>query len=332
MGDYKKYFHGRNLILIGIIIIAIIGIFVIRPYIIYLVSALILTFITYPIYSWLAKKLKNQNIAALIMVISLFLIIIIPSVFFVIKLVDETAVILSTGTLLDVDRELEEELGVKSFLDTDESKEFLIKAREKILSGTLSLISKVSDILIGFFIMLFTMFYLFREWPAVQKLISKLIPLEPVHRAYLLGQLRMSIKGILLGQVLTAFIQGLAGGLGFLVFGVDNVVFWTFLMIILSMIPMLGPYLVWIPATILLYLNGHVGKAIGLAIYSILVVSNIDNFVRPKLIGSKIGVHPVFVLIGVLGGLAAFGLIGILLGPLIFAIFLSLLKCYAEAR
>src|SRR3989344_7503593 len=330
MGDYKKYFHGRNLILIGIIIIAIIGIFVIRPYIIYIVSALILTFITYPIYSWLAKKLKNQNIAALIMVISLFLIIIIPSVFFVIKLVDETAVILSTGTLLDVYRELEEELGVKSFLDTDESKEFLIKAREKILSGTLSLISKVSDILIGFFIMLFTMFYLFREWPAVQKLISKLIPLEPVHRAYLLGQLRMSIKGILLGQVLTAFIQGLAGGLGFLVFGVDNVVFWTFLMIILSMIPMLGPYLVWIPATILLYLNGHVGKAIGLAIYSILVVSNIDNFVRPKLIGSKIGVHPVFVLIGVLGGLAAFGLIGKLFGPLIFAIFLSLLKCYAE--
>ncbi len=332
MGDYKKYFHGRNLILIGIIIIAIIGIFVIRPYIIYLVSALILTFITYPIYSWLARKLKNSNIAALIMVISLFLIIIIPSVFFVIKLVDETAVILSTGTLLDVDRELEEELGVKSFLDTDESKEFLIKAREKILSGTLSLISKMSDILIGFFIMLFTMFYLFREWPAVQKLISKLIPLEPVHRAYLLGQLRMSIKGILLGQVLTAFIQGLAGGLGFLVFGVDNVVFWTFLMILLSMIPMLGPYLVWIPATILLYLNGHVGKAIGLAIYSILVVSNIDNFVRPKLIGSKIGVHPVFVLIGVLGGLAAFGLIGILLGPLIFAILLSLLKCYAEAR
>lgn len=329
MVDYKKYFTERNLTLLLLIFVGIIAFFMIRPYMVYLVIALILTFVSYPLFERLVRKVHNRGLASFIMVAILFLIVIVPTALFVYQLINEASIMLSTTSLLNADQELKE-IGVNSTLGSPMFKNILIASREKILAKAPNLLSQMTSIFLGFFIMLFAMYYLFKEWPEVRHKLKKLLPFETAHKDYLLEQIKISTKGIMYGQLLTALSQGLAGGLGLFIFGVPRATFWTFIMIVLSIIPLVGPFLVWIPAAVYLYFNGHVGAAIGLAIYGVVIVSNIDNVIRPMLISGKVGIHPIAVLIGVFGGIALFGLIGIFVGPLIFAIFSALMKCYTD--
>jgi len=142
--------------------------------------------------------------------------------------------------------------------------------------------------------------------------------------------LRTITQAVLYGQVLTAVIQGGLGGLALLVFGVQNALFWGAIMIITAFLPLLGTPVIWVPAGVGLILDGEVTRGILLLVFGATVVMNIDNFLRPKLVSSRTNVHPVLILIGVLGGLRVFGFIGMLIGPLILAILVALIKFYEQ--
>jgi len=160
--------------------------------------------------------------------------------------------------------------------------------------------------------------------------IKELVPLRKKYKYKLINETEKVLKGVLYGQVLTAIIQGAIGGLALFVLGVPNSLFWGFIMVILSFLPLVGTPIVFVPASIILIAQGHVISGIILLIIGFVVIMNVDNVIKPKLISSKSKIHPVVALIGVLGGLALFGFVGIIIGPIIIALLNVLLIFYRE--
>jgi predicted PurR-regulated permease PerM len=140
--------------------------------------------------------------------------------------------------------------------------------------------------------------------------------------------IRASVHGVLV----IAVIQGSLAGLAFWVLGIPSPLLWTLVMIILSTIPIAGSFLVWIPAAIYLLATGHWVKALLLAAWCGGVVGSVDNFLRPKLVGGRAGLHELFIFFAVLGGLQVFGILGIILGPLTLAVTLALFEAFRRGE
>ena len=138
------------------------------------------------------------------------------------------------------------------------------------------------------------------------------------------------IVGVVFGFVITAALQGLFGALGFLIFQLSSPLVWGLIMMILALIPFLGPALVWFPIGVIQLISGNLFSGIGLLLYGAIIISSIDNIVRPKIISYKSNIHPLLILLGVVGGLKLFGFIGIVIGPVVLVFLMTILKLYAE--
>jgi len=122
-----------------------------------------------------------------------------------------------------------------------------------------------------------------------------------------------------------ALIQGTLGGIMFAILGLPSPMLWGVVMVIMATIPLAGAAVIWAPAAAILFVAGHPTKAAILFVFGALVIGTIDNFLRPKLVGERSNLHPLFIFFSVLGGLSAFGLIGLLIGPVVLAIAMGLI-------
>ncbi len=206
----------------------------------------------------------------------------------------------------------------------------LNQIRQSIVGLAPNILGSISEFLLGLFIMFFVMFYGFREGQGFISYLKDLMPLDAELKDSLFYEMRTVTQAVLYGQVLTAFVQGGLGTLGLLATGVQNWLFWGALMIITAFLPVLGTPLIWGPAAAGLILDGEITRGVLLLIYGGTIVMNIDNFLRPRLVSGRTKVHPVLILIGVLGGLSVFGFIGMLVGPLILAMLVALIKFYEQ--
>ena len=130
------------------------------------------------------------------------------------------------------------------------------------------------------------------------------------------------------GVLVISMIQGALGGIAFYALGVPSAVLWSVAMMFLSLIPLTGAFIVWIPAAIYLAVSGAWVKALLLTLWGVLVIGLVDNFLRPRLVGSRAKLHELFIFFAVLGGLQVFGIIGIVLGPVVLAIALALFDAF----
>jgi predicted PurR-regulated permease PerM len=146
----------------------------------------------------------------------------------------------------------------------------------------------------------------------------------------LLNRIGDTIYATALGRFAVAAIQGVLAGLAFWVLGVPGIVLWAFTTAVLAMIPAFGAFLVWGPIAIYLGLSGHWGKAALLAIWGGLIVSTIDNFLYPILVGTRLRSHTATILISILGGIALFGITGVILGPVVFSVTATLLDFWRD--
>jgi predicted PurR-regulated permease PerM len=193
-----------------------------------------------------------------------------------------------------------------------------------------NIFSNVVNFLVGFFIMIMTIFYFLRDGEKIGKFLIDISPLGTEHEIHLYKAFRKVGGAIFVGNFVSGIIQGLLGGIGFAIFGIGSPVLWGVIMAFLALIPLLGPYLIFIPATAYLFITGTFPATIAFLLYNIIVVSGVDNLIKPKLIGDKINVHPLLILLSILGGLKFFGIMGIIYGPLIVAILLTLLHIYKK--
>ena len=159
---------------------------------------------------------------------------------------------------------------------------------------------------------------------------KRLSPLDPAHNEEIMRETETTIKATLWGTVIVAFVQGALGGVGFFIFGLPQPAFWGTVMIPAAVIPVVGSTIIWGPAAIYLLATGHLASGIGLILWGGVLVSVIDNVLKPILVKGSGDTPSIFIIFSILGGLTYFGMIGFILGPLILSFLLSLLRIYQK--
>lgn len=348
--DYSKYFF----VLFVMLMIWLVFL-VIRPFIATLLGSVFLSYLFYPLYKWVNKKIKNKNVSALIVSIIVILLLLVP-LFFVLNTLTKEAYItyltskqkiLSVGDMLKNCPEENSFCGfvnyVGDFLDDPKVKYHLQNTVERVTSYIIdsasTLVFSIPKFILNFFVMIFTMFYLFKDGPVLLDNLKRVLPLRDIYKRHLFEKFNKVTFAIVYGYIVVAIMQGILGGIGFFIFGVNSPVIWGIVMVFAALIPFIGTGIIWFPPALIKLISGisagDSGMIIGgvlFMLYGILIISSLDNILRPRIIGKKAKVHPVLILIGVLGGLHLFGFVGLIAGPLIFALFVTFIQAYERDK
>lgn len=323
--NFKKYFALSLILVLGLGII-----YMLKQYITPILSAIVLSFLLYPAYLYLLKKNNNSLLSSLIIFLGIFLIIIIPiSIISNVTLKHINAIDFSEDALVNYENSLYELTGKKIIIS-----EGLVNLQENLksdLKNTLpKLMSYTSNFFLSLFIMFFIMFYMFTEKDIFIKNFISILPFSEKNSTYLLDESGKVVRAVFIGQVLTALIQGALGMFAFIIVGANNVIFWGIIMVFLSIIPTIGAFLVWVPVGLIMIFNGNLWGGIFILLWGAVVVSQIDNFIRPKLVNKFADIHPIETFLGIFMGIATFGFIGIIIGPLIMSLFSTLIKVFRQ--
>jgi predicted PurR-regulated permease PerM len=201
-----------------------------------------------------------------------------------------------------------------------------------LANGTLGFVGGVAAAVVQTLLVVFTLYYLFRDHEAILEAFYDIIPIEETKTRDIAGRTKAVIGATVYGSLLIAAIQGALGFFIFWVLGLPSPLLWGVVMFFLSMIPMAGAFLVWAPAAVYLALTGAFTQAIILTFWGVLVVGSIDNVLSPKLVGKRASMHELLIFFAVLGGIDVFGVIGVVLGPVLVAVTLALLEMVRQAN
>jgi predicted PurR-regulated permease PerM len=226
---------------------------------------------------------------------------------------------------------------VGQYVDLEQfnSQQFIAE-RLKSLGGaiagrTLGFVGGAVGFVVEIFFVIFTMYYFFRDGERLREAVYNILPLDDRRAHEIIDRTQEVISASVYGVLVIALIQGTLGGIAFWVLGLPSPLLWGVVMVFLSMIPMAGAFVVWVPAALYLLATGHWGKAIMLTVWGAVVIGSVDNFLRPKLVGEKTRLHELLIFFSVLGGLQVFGVIGLVLGPVVVAITIALLDVLRQA-
>jgi predicted PurR-regulated permease PerM len=199
--------------------------------------------------------------------------------------------------------------------------QFLVRHSSDVFSG-------LTRFVFNFLVMVFGVYYLFLEGPTILKELRRLSPLRREHEEAMIGKFKEITVATFEGNLLTAALQGAAGGLVFLLFGLPSPLLWGAVMAFLSLVPLVGTALVWGPVVAFYLITGAVAKGLLLLVICGGAVGSIDNFVKPLLIRRHAEIPTAWVFIGVMGGVGVFGFLGFVLGPLMVAVLFALIEIY----
>ncbi len=320
------------------------------PFIFDFLWATILVVILYPLYERLLKITGDRKtISSLLMCFFIVIIIIVPFVIIIITLTKESVELystintkLSTLTFPTIKRFLSSEIVEKINKLTSPFFKMTPESFEKGVVGVLKnmsafLVSLTKTIFKGFatsfmhfFFFLIATYYFFKYGDSLLKEVLKLSPLAYDREEKIIKKFKEVAQATVIGNISTALIQGILGGIGFVIVGISSPVLWGTVMAFMSLVPILGTFIVWIPATIYLLIVGSYGKAIFLLIWGSTVVGLSDNFIKPLIIQGKTNLHSIIIFFSILGGIKLFGFSGIVLGPIITSLTFVFFEIYKE--
>jgi predicted PurR-regulated permease PerM len=338
--------RGQGFLLFCLILVLLFGYLVLRPFLNIFILALVIATITYPVYRRLKKLTGNrESLSSFLSVVFVVFALIIPSVLLLGLLARESVQVygwvnekVQSGALEQGVLQRAADLQERFFPRLDLER---LDVGQKLtaLAGTLSgLMMKVStgalkgitSTVWQFLLMLFALFYFYKDGPGFLHWMMHLTPLPGSLEREIADRFKEVSESAFFGTFLTALAQGVLGGIGFLIVGLPPLV-WGALMAFLSLIPLVGTFLVWGPAAILLMASDRLGAGIFLVIWGVVVVGLSDNILRPLLMKGKSQLHPLLIFFSLLGGMIAFGPLGILLGPLAIVLVISMLRAYEKA-
>jgi predicted PurR-regulated permease PerM len=342
--NYRE--RGLGFLLVCLLMVLIFGYLVLRPFLNIFLMALVLATITYPVYRRILVWTKDrETLSAFLSCLFVVVVIIVPCILLVGLLARESVQVYGwinekaqSGALQESVMQRVVDLQER-YLPNLDLEHIDVGKNLAGLAGTVSgLLVKwstggvklVTSAVWQFVLMLFALFYFYKDGAAFLRWMMHLMPLPGSLEREIQEKFREVSASAFLGTFLTAAIQGLLGGIGFLLVGLQPLV-WGVLMAVLSLIPLVGTFLVWGPAAILLMAGGRLGAGIFLMVWGMVVVGLSDNVVRPLLMQGKSQLHPVLIFFSLIGGIMAFGPLGILLGPLAIVLVIAMLRAYEEA-
>ncbi|MFH1284462.1 MAG: AI-2E family transporter [Candidatus Peregrinibacteria bacterium] len=322
--------------------------YILWPFITVIFLAAVLTVAFYSVYKFILRIFRGwMRLSSLVSCILVVLLVIVPLGIFVVLLAGE-----AYSTYLAIKEKIDSGVFDKFFqwndggffyelkkridpvidLNSIDFKKSIIDVAQGLstflVSQTAVLVKEISSIVMKLVIMVFAMFYFFKDGRKIVDKIGSLSPLPTVYEVELFKKIGTMVKAVVLGVFLTSIVQGIVGGIGFAIAGVSNPVFWGTAIAFFSLVPVVGTALIWVPAAIILAVLGDYGSALFVFLWGLLVVGSIDNFIRPYLIGGKARTYPLMTLLVVLGGVLTMGLKGVVIGPLVLMILMSFLHIY----
>ena len=208
----------------------------------------------------------------------------------------------------------------------------IVGAVGRFLAGSLSGVATGTvTFLLHFFLMLYTMFFLLMDGPSMLRAVLNHLPLKAAEKQQMTDRFVSVMRATVKGTIVIGIIQGTMAGLAFWVVGIPDSLFWTVVMIVLSILPVIGGALVWVPACLILAAMGEVMKGVLLAAFCALIVGSVDNVLRPRLVGRDTKLHDVLILFSTLGGIFAFGPLGFIIGPILAGLFVTSWEIFAVA-
>ena len=201
-----------------------------------------------------------------------------------------------------------------------------------LANSTIGVVGGAVSIVVQMLLVVFTMFYLFRDGDAIRRAAFDMLPLERSQTRDVVARTKEVVGATVYGVIVIVLIQGSLGAFIFWALGLPSPLLWGVVMFFLSMIPMAGAFLVWAPAALFLAFTGTWTRAIILVVWGVLVVGSIDNVLSPRLVGHRTRLHELLVFFSVLGGLEAFGVLGVVLGPVIVAVTLAIIEMVRHAN
>ena len=332
----EQYFK-KILTAIILAFLVVLSFFLLKPLLLSIVVGIILAFVFSPLYNWIYKIIKLKNISALLICILLIVLIILPIWFLTPILIDQALKVYFVAQQTDFVTPLKN-IFPSLFASEQFSAEVGAITSSFVTKVADSLVNSLADILLNFpviflqlLVVFFTLFFVIRDKEQLVDYVKSLLPFSKSVEKKLFDSSKAITASVLYGQVIIGIIQGLIVGIGFFVFGVTNALLLTLLATFAGIFPIIGTTIIWLPVVIYLFIEGNIISAIGITIFGI-ISTTIDNFLRPIIISKRTKLNSSIILIGMIGGLLLFGVLGLILGPLILAYLLILLELYRKRQ
>jgi len=321
-----------------------------KEFVVPVLLAAVFASLFHPMFRWFLRKLRGRrNLAAILCCVVLLLVLVVP-LYLVAYMVTNEAIDFYSSTKLQVQEMIQQgdagplgklkDLGwVKRF----HLQELDWKATFKGTAATVgsgvatalkSFVDKTSrgtiSVVVTLFVTLFTLFYFFRDGERMVARIRALVPLDDDYKDALVDRFSSVSRATVRGTLVIALVQGTLSGLALWAFGVGSPFLWGVVATLTSIVPLVGAWVVLYPAAFYLMATGHLWQGVGLLAVTVVVIVNVDNLLRPRLVGAEAGMHDLMVFFATLGGIGMFGPMGFILGPMLAALFLSVLDIYSE--
>lgn len=339
--DFSKI---RSYLFLGLLAgVSIVFLFILKPFAYSIFWAAVIAALFYPVYKKINKHLNHPNLSTTITLVAVIVSIIVPLLIIGTLLVRESITLYAAATNGDrINKTMDKIVNVikhnplTAGLNIDESfwtekfSEIGTRLADKVFV-TVTNITQDSLIFIGLFIlMLYSLFYFIRDGEKMLKKLMILLPLGDLYETKLYTKFTTAANSIIKGTLIVGTIQGALGGILFAITGVEGALIWGVIMVLFSIIPGVGSSIIWLPAGIIQILLGNVWQGILILVVGTLLISTIDNILRPILVGKDLAMPPLIILFSTLGGLVLFDASGFIIGPIIAALFLAFWDMYQE--
>lgn len=332
----------RTSFLIYLTVASVAFLFLVRHFLLIIFMAGIFTALTYPIFFWLLMKTNKRILSAVLTLLLLLLILVLPLI-----AVGTLAYQEAVGFIMNLDFDALKGRVESFLLGMRDRYPFLLKAvnpqdlsrqafgyvqgvLQYVLRNSASFSFLLMNKLLNLGLMLFAMFYFYIDGHRILQKLIRWSPLKDEYDMILLQKFTSVTKGTLKGILVIGAIQGTIGAVLFWATGVASPVLLGVLMVFGSIIPAVGGAIVWVPTAIIMALQGHTAQALIILAVGGIVISSVDNVLRPILVGKDIKMHDLLVLFSTLGGISIFGLVGFILGPIIASMFVSIWHMYED--
>ena len=313
-----------------------------QPFLTAIAWAIVFCVVFYPLYAFVERHVRLKTIASFITLAVIVVVIVGPFSYISFALMGEVGTFVGKGPSggakaaesIVLDKRIVEFIEkIQPYTGIEGKPEDLIMENtRKVLRGIAENLSagftNVLSVTANFLFMLFASFFFLKDGMDFITKIKDYLPFSRQHKDRLTAQIKDMIVSTIYGGVIVAIVQGTLGGLAFAILGISSPVLWGSVMAIVSFVPMLGTAIVWVPASLILFFEGAYVKGIALVLIGVFVISMVDNILKPLIIGGRTKMPTVVIFFTVLGGIKLFGLLGLVMGPLVFALFLSVFEIF----
>ncbi len=315
-----------------LVVLLVLSFLLLKPLLLSIIMGIILAFVLSPVYDWFYKYLKLKNLSASLIIILLIILIVLPLWFLTPIIVNQSIKIYIASQQIDFITPLKT---IFPSLSTDAfSSElgaalssFVTKVMNSVTNSLSKLILNFPTIVLQFLVVFFVLFFVLRDKEKIVAYIQSLLPFSKEVEKKLFKSSRDITLSVLYGQVILGILAGIIAGLGFIIFRIPNALIFTLVAIILGILPIVGTALIWIPVAVYLLIAGNTFAAFGVILFGI-ISATIPSLLQPIFVSKRTNMNTSLILIGMIGGLFLFGILGIIIGPLIIAYLFIVLEIY----